>query len=142
MVLLRKGGSSTTFNETLILKRSKDGKWCFPGGKAEYLKSEKRLESYAEAAVRECREETGHQVYFFGELELATFGISLINTHYSDTNYIGKFFMSTHFTKKDKVKFPNREHTEKKWVKIKDLQSYFDPKDNVIGSIIANILNF
>lgn len=105
---LTKGGE-----ELLVLKRSDNGQWNFPGGKVE------PPENLAEAASREVLEETG--------LEVNPHRIISVFSNGTDDGGTFVFVMfETNVYRFGKVKL-NREHTEYRWVTRQQLVDEIAP---------------
>lgn len=94
----------------LMLKRAADsdhaGKWCFPGGGVE------PGETPEQAAIRECREETGIRV-----------DGALSKIHYSDKHGAGFTTYLAHHSAHDEATL-NDEHTAHAWVRMDEMANY------------------
>jgi 8-oxo-dGTP pyrophosphatase MutT (NUDIX family) len=96
----------------LVLKRSDNGKWNFPGGKVE------PGENLEEAAAREVLEETG--------LSIKPSRIVHVFSNATDDNGTFVFVIFTAATANSDVKL-NKEHSEYRWVNYEQLVEQIAP---------------
>jgi 8-oxo-dGTP pyrophosphatase MutT (NUDIX family) len=117
-------------NKFLLLSHRKLGKWLPPGGKVD------NFETPAEAAIRECVEETGVKIQLLGEIpnviggEITPLGIQL-NTiesgkrEHVDIIYLGKAENEQH------ISFSDREALDCGWFSLEEIK-----KMNTFSSVI------
>ncbi len=98
----------------LVLRRSDNGKWNFPGGKVE------PPENLEQAAAREVDEETG--------IKIRPTNIEMVFSNGTDDEgtFIFVLFGSTITT--DPVVTINSEHTEYRWVTAQELKKEISPE--------------
>lgn len=124
--------------DILLLQRTGDhpkspNQWCFPGGKVDWYNKEVKVklshdsdavikktvtveETYEEAAIRECLEETG--------IQLTT--LLDVGEWLSDKDYVVKVFHSTTDQAVTR-EFPNREHVGFMWVNEENIPEEVGP---------------
>ena len=119
-------------NEVFVCKRGPgralEGKWEFPGGKVE------TNETHEQTIIREIKE----------ELDSDILPIKYIGKNYHEYNDLDKPFSITmygYICKLVKGELTLSEHTEKKWVKINDLESVdFADADKPFIEMIKSVL--
>ncbi len=100
----------------VLLVKHQDGEeiaWVFPGGRVE------ENESVAEAAIRECKEETGYDIELKGVCYIQEYDIYYVTYFYSS-------IIGGNLTLGSDPELPKEKQIlrEVKWIELKDLKSY------------------
>ncbi len=120
-VVLRDGDG-----RVLLMRRATEGTWGLPGGGLE------PGESWAQAALRECREETGWEARIDELLGIYSDPATQVHRYPSGTlrQFVGVVFLAT---AKTCVGERDNEATELRWVTRNDLPTpLFAPDDPVL----------
>ena len=115
----------------LLLRRAGDGTWCLPGGGVE------PGETWAAAAVRECREETGWSVRVTGLLGLYSDPATQLHT-YPDGDHV--HFVGVVLTAELERRVGSRdgEATDVRFFPVDDLpEPLFEPDRPVLADLQA-----
>lgn len=102
------------YGRILLMRRAKEGTWGIPGGGVE------PGESWTEAALRECREETGWEARIDGLLGIYSDPATQVHRYPSGTlrQFVGVVFMATALRRVGRV---GDEAAELRWVAAGDL---------------------
>jgi len=115
-----------TSGRILLMRRAQEDTWGIPGGGVE------PGESWAEAALRECREETGWKARIDGLLGIYSDPVTQVHRYPGGTlrQFVGVVFMATAVRRVGPV---GDEATELRWVTSDDVpEPHFAPDRPVL----------